>query len=131
VIAPGKHGTTYGGNPLACAVAEAALDIINSPEVLAGIEERRTAFIQALEAINEKYHVFKEFRGQGLLIGAEMSEKYKNRAGELLTAAAEFGLMILVAGPNVVRLAPSLVIDFADISEGMARLEKAAQKLVG
>ena len=131
VMAPGKHGTTYGGNPLACAVAEAALDIINSPEVLAGVEERRAAFIQALEAINEKYHVFKEFRGQGLLIGAEMSEKYKNRAGELLAAAAEFGLMILVAGPNVVRLAPSLVIDFADISEGMARFEKAAQKLVG
>ena len=131
VMAPGKHGTTYGGNPLACAVAEAALDIINTPEVLAGIEERRNAFIQALEAINAQYHVFSEFRGQGLLIGAELSDKYKNRAGEFLTAASECGLMMLVAGTNVLRFAPSLVIDFADISEGMLRFEKAVKKIVG
>jgi acetylornithine/N-succinyldiaminopimelate aminotransferase len=99
--------------------------------LLAGIEERRNAFIQALEAINAKYHVFSEFRGQGLLIGAELADKYKNRAGEFLTASAEFGLMMLVAGTNVLRFAPSLVIDFADISEGMARFEKAVKKIVG
>src|SRR5476651_2430194 len=131
VMEPGKHGTTYGGNPLACAVAEAALDIINTPEVLAGISERREAFIQALEAINQKYGVFKEFRGQGLLIGAELSDAYKNRAGEFHKAAAECGLMILVAGPNVMRFAPSLVIEFADISEGMNRFEKAIGKVLG
>ncbi|PBI80877.1 bifunctional succinylornithine transaminase/acetylornithine transaminase [Rahnella victoriana] len=131
VMEPGKHGTTYGGNPLACAVAEAALDIINTPEVLAGINERREKFISALEAINQKYHIFSEFRGQGLLIGAELSEAYKNRAGEFHAAAADCGLMMLVAGPNVMRFAPSLVIDFADIEEGMERFEKAVAKVAG
>ncbi|MBF7957251.1 bifunctional acetylornithine/succinyldiaminopimelate transaminase [Rahnella victoriana] len=131
LMEPGKHGTTYGGNPLACAVAEAALDIINTPEVLAGINERREKFISALEAINQKYHIFSEFRGQGLLIGAELSDAYKNRAGEFHAAAADCGLMMLVAGPNVMRFAPSLVIDFADIEEGMERFEKAVAKVAG
>lgn len=129
VMAPGKHGTTYGGNPLACAVAEAALDIINTPNVLEGVAERREMFIRALEGINQKYQVFSEFRGQGLLIGAELSSDYQGRAGEFLTAAVECGVMLLTAGTNVIRFAPSLVIDFADISEGMSRFEKAIARL--
>jgi len=130
VMEPGKHGSTYGGNPLACAVAGAALDIINTPEVLSGVSERREKFIQALEAINEEFSLFKAVRGQGLLIGAELADTYKNRAGDFLKAAAESGLMILVAGPNVIRFAPSLVIEFADISEGMARFKQAIRKVV-
>lgn len=130
VMEPGKHGTTYGGNPLACAVAGAALDIINTPEVLSGVAERREKFIQALEAINEEFGLFKSLRGQGLLIGAELADTYKNRAGDFLKAAAESGLMILVAGPNVIRFAPSLVIEFADISEGMERFKQAIRKVL-
>lgn len=130
VMEPGKHGSTYGGNPLACAVAGAALDIINTPEVLSGVTERREKFIQALEAINEEFSLFKAVRGQGLLIGAELADTYKNRAGDFLKAAAECGLMILVAGPNVIRFAPSLVIEFADISEGMERFKQAIRKVV-
>lgn len=130
VMEPGKHGSTYGGNPLACAVAGAALDIINTPEVLSGVTERREKFIQALEAINEEFGLFKAVRGQGLLIGAELADTYKNRAGDFLKAAAESGLMILVAGPNVIRFAPSLVIEFADISEGMERFKQAIRKVL-
>lgn len=130
VMEPGKHGTTYGGNPLACAVAGAALDIINTPEVLSGVAERREKFIQALEAINEEFSLFKAVRGQGLLIGAELADTYKNRAGDFHKAAAEFGLMMLVAGPNVIRFAPSLVIEFADISEGMERFKQAIRKVL-
>lgn len=130
VMEPGKHGSTYGGNPLACAVAGAALDIINTPEVLSGVTERREKFLQALEAINEEFSLFKAVRGQGLLIGAELADTYKNRAGDFLKAAAECGLMILVAGPNVIRFAPSLVIEFADISEGMERFKQAIRKVL-
>ncbi|HEI6788690.1 TPA: aspartate aminotransferase family protein [Yersinia enterocolitica] len=129
VMAVGTHGTTYGGNPLACAVAEAALDVINTPEVLNGIEQRHGLFVQALQEINNKYHVFSDIRGMGLLIGAELAPQYQGRAREFLTAAAANGLMILNAGPDVLRLAPSLVIEQEDIQQGMARLEQVIASL--
>ncbi|CNL62155.1 bifunctional acetylornithine/succinyldiaminopimelate transaminase [Yersinia enterocolitica] len=129
VMAVGTHGTTYGGNPLACAVAEAALDVINTPEVLNGIEQRHGLFVQALQEINNKYHVFSDIRGMGLLIGAELAPQYHGRAREFLTAAAANGLMILNAGPDVLRLAPSLVIEQEDIQQGMARLEQVIASL--
>ncbi|MFA9208253.1 bifunctional acetylornithine/succinyldiaminopimelate transaminase [Yersinia intermedia] len=130
VMAVGTHGTTYGGNPLACAVAEAALDVINTPEVLNGIEQRHGLFVQALQEINNKYHLFEDIRGMGLLIGAELTPQYHGRARELLMAAAANGLMVLNAGPNVLRLAPSLVVELDDIKQGMARLDKAVASLV-
>ncbi|ATM94118.1 bifunctional N-succinyldiaminopimelate-aminotransferase/acetylornithine transaminase protein [Yersinia frederiksenii] len=130
VMAVGTHGTTYGGNPLACAVAEAALDVINTPEVLDGIEQRHGLFVQALQDINSRYHVFSDIRGMGLLIGAELTPVYRGRAREFLTAAAANGLMILNAGPDVLRLAPSLVVELEDIKQGMARLETAIASLV-
>ena len=130
VMAVGTHGTTYGGNPLACAVAEAALDVINTPEVLNGIEQRHGLFVQALQDINNKYHLFEDIRGMGLLIGAELTPQYHGRARELLMAAAANGLMVLNAGPNVLWLAPSLVVELDDIKQGMARLDKAVASLV-
>jgi acetylornithine/N-succinyldiaminopimelate aminotransferase len=130
VMAVGTHGTTYGGNPLASAVAEAALDVINTPEVLNGIEQRHGLFVQALQDINNKYHLFEDIRGMGLLIGAELTPQYHGRARELLMAAAANGLMVLNAGPNVLRLAPSLVVELDDIKQGMARLEQAIASLV-
>jgi acetylornithine/N-succinyldiaminopimelate aminotransferase len=130
VMVVGTHGTTYGGNPLACAVAEAALDVINTPEVLDGIEQRHGLFVQALQEINSKYHVFSDIRGMGLLMGAELTPQYRGRAREFLTAAAAHGLMILNAGPDVLRLTPSLVVEFDDIQQGMARLEKAIASLL-
>ncbi|PVZ84649.1 bifunctional succinylornithine transaminase/acetylornithine transaminase [Serratia sp. S1B] len=130
VMQVGTHGTTYGGNPLACAVAEAALDVINTPEVLTGIEQRRGVFERALQAINKKYAIFSDIRGMGLLIGAELKAEYHGKARDFLTAAAARGLMILNAGPNVIRFAPSLVVELQDIDEGMARFELAVQDVV-
>lgn len=129
VMAVGTHGTTYGGNPLACAVAEAALDVINSPEVLAGINERHARFIQALQDINAKHHVFSQVRGMGLLLGAELAPGYQARARDFLHAAALEGVMILNAGPDVIRFAPSLVVAFEDIAEGLARFERAVARV--
>jgi acetylornithine/N-succinyldiaminopimelate aminotransferase len=130
VMQVGTHGTTYGGNPLACAVAEAALDVINTPEVLNGIEQRHGIFVQALQEIGKKYAVFSDIRGMGLLIGAELKADYHGKARDFLTAAAARGLMILNAGPNVIRFAPSLVVELKDIDEGMALFELAVQDVI-
>lgn len=128
-MSPGTHGTTYGGNPLACAIAETALDIINTPEVLEGIEQRRQWFVEEIEKINQRFSIFSEIRGKGLLIGAALKDEYQAKARDLLHAAADEGVMILTAGTGVIRFAPSLVIPEQDIREGMARLAKAAEKL--
>ncbi len=130
-MTPGTHGTTYGGNPLACAIAETALDIINTPEVLAGVEQRRQWFYEELEKINQRFSVFTDIRGKGLLIGAELKDEYKAKARDLLHAAADQGVMILTAGNGVIRFAPSLVITEQDIREGMTRLAAAAETLFG
>ncbi len=126
----GTHGSTYGGNPLACAVAEAAFDTVNTPAVLNGVKEKSVLFRELLAAINEKYNVFTEIRGEGLLIGAVVAEQFKGRAKEFLVAGTEEGVMSLVAGADVVRFTPSLVIPEADIREGMARFEKAVAKVI-
>ncbi|TMP18419.1 aspartate aminotransferase family protein [Pseudoalteromonas sp. S2893] len=126
----GTHGSTYGGNPLACAVAEAAFDTVNTPDVLNGVKEREQLFRDGLNAINEKYNVFSEVRGKGLLIGAVLNEKFEGRARDFLVASANNGLMNLVAGMNVIRFTPSLVIPFEDIKEGLVRFEKAVSDVV-
>ncbi|MFE8150988.1 aspartate aminotransferase family protein [Brenneria goodwinii] len=130
VMTVGVHGTTYGGNPLACAVAEAALDTINTPEVLSGVAERHDLFVSALEKINQRYDIFEQIRGMGLLLGAELKPKWHGRAGDFLAAAAEHGVMVLMAGPNVIRFVPSLVIDPKEVEEGMARFTKAVEQVV-
>jgi acetylornithine/N-succinyldiaminopimelate aminotransferase len=125
----GTHGSTYGGNPLACAVAEAVFDKVNTVEVLGGVKAKAKLYVAGLNAINAKYNVFSEIRGKGLLIGAVLTEAYKGRAKELLNAAMDEGVMTLIAGANIIRFAPSLVIPDEDIAEGLARFEKAVAKL--
>ncbi|MGB2741723.1 MAG: aspartate aminotransferase family protein [Cognaticolwellia sp.] len=125
----GTHGSTYGGNPLACAVAEAAFDTVNTPEVLNGVKAKAKLYVAGLNAINAKYNVFSEIRGKGLLIGAVLTEAYQGRAKDFLNAAMDEGLMTLVAGANIIRFAPSLVIPDEDIAEGLVRFEKAVAKL--
>ena len=125
----GTHGSTYGGNPLACAVAEAVIDTINTPEILAGVKAKAQIYTNGLESINAKYNVFTEIRGKGLLIGAVLNEQYQNRAKDFLNAAMTEGVMTLVAGASILRFAPSLVIPDEDIIEGLARFEKAVASL--
>ncbi|MFU1519771.1 aspartate aminotransferase family protein [Vreelandella alkaliphila] len=129
-LAIGTHGSTYGGNALASAVALAAVEFIDTPEVLDGVKHRHDLFREHLETINRKYGVFKEIRGMGMLMGAQMSDAFEGRAKDILPLAIEEGVMALIAGPNVLRMAPSLVIPEEDIAEGMARLERAIERLV-
>ncbi|EGQ8356394.1 aspartate aminotransferase family protein [Vibrio cholerae] len=126
----GVHGSTYGGNPLACAVAEAVVDFVAQPEILAGVKQREQWMRAELEKINQKYHLFKEIRGKGLLLGAALNDEWQGRARDILVAAGKQGLMVLVAGASVVRFTPSLIISQQEIEEGMARLDKAIVTLM-
>lgn len=126
----GDHGTTYGGNPLACAVAEAVFNVVNTPEVLDGVKQRSQQFIDGINAINAKYNVFEQVRGQGLLLGCVLNAAYAGKAKDIVTLAGEEGLLALVAGPNVVRFTPSLIIPERDIQEGLLRFERALARFL-
>jgi succinylornithine aminotransferase len=129
-LSVGSHGTTYGGNPLASAVAGKVLSIINTPEVLAGVAQRHQWFVDGLTAINQQYDLFSDIRGAGLLIGCQLTAAYAGQAKAITNAAAEEGLLALIAGPDVVRFAPSLIISEADVQEGLARFARALAHVV-
>ncbi len=129
-LVPGTHGTTFGGNPLACAVGNAVIDIINTPEVLNGVGVRAELIRAQLQKIADETGVFSQVRGKGLLIGAVLSEAWQGKAGEFLAAAEKAGVLVLMAGPNVVRFAPSLVVEPADIAEGMQRFAQGVRQVV-
>ena len=130
-LSVGTHGSTYGGNPLACAIGNAVFDVIHQPEVLAQVTKKSQRYFDALHAMNEKYKIFADIRGKGLLIGIELIPDFHGKAGAFVGAAMQEGLMILVAGANVLRFAPSLVIPDEDIDEGLKRLEKAIINILG
>ena len=124
---PGTHGSTFGGNPLACAVAAKAFDIINSPATLDNTVRQGEKLKAALQKVGEETGVFKTVRGQGLLIGCVLADQYQGRAGEISAAALTQGLMVLVAGSNVLRFAPSLLIGDAEVAEGVGKLRAAIE----
>ncbi|WP_434659142.1 aspartate aminotransferase family protein [Klebsiella sp. MISC125] len=127
VMTVGTHGTTYGGNPLACAVAGEVLSIVNTPAVLNGVKQRHQWFSERLNAINARYGLFKEIRGLGLLIGCVLKEEYAGKAKAISNQAAEDGLMILIAGANVVRFAPALIVSEEEVNCGLDRFELACK----
>ena len=128
-FSPGTHGTTYGGNPLACAVGEAVLDIVNTRQTLEGVKAKSERFKTRLLALGKQYGLFEQVRGMGLLLGCVLNDEWQGKAKQVLDAATAEGLMILQAGPDVLRFAPSLVVEAADIDEGLARFERALSKL--
>jgi len=131
VFSPGVHGTTYGGNPLACAVAGAVFDVINTTEVLDGVRARHALFMEGLRAIDSRRHVFADVRGEGVWIGCELADPWRGKAADVMNAAGDAGLLVLMAGVDVVRLAPALVISLDEILEGLARLETALDRALG
>ena len=129
VLAFGTHGSTYGGNPLACAVADAVVEEIARPELLRNVGERAAQLAARLEEIGARHGLFSTTRGMGLLIGAPLSDAWKGRAKDVVNAALAEGLWLLVAGPDVLRFAPALNISEADVAEGLRRFERACAVL--
>lgn len=126
----GTHGSTYGGNPLATSVALAAVNEIARPETLANVKARGEQLREGIHAIARRHGVFDGVRGMGLLLGAPMSAAWMGRAKDVVNAGMRRGVWCLVAGPDVLRLAPSLVIGEAEVAEGLSRLEAACADLV-
>ncbi|MBV7388333.1 aspartate aminotransferase family protein [Pasteurellaceae bacterium TAE3-ERU1] len=129
-FAPGVHGTTFGGNPLACAVASKVLEIISQPHFLAQVNARSQQLFEALKVLNQKVRLFSDIRGQGLLIGCELAKAHHGKAADIVALANQHGLMLLLAGPNVLRLAPALNITDDELTEGLACLEKTLMAFV-
>ncbi|HEX9390831.1 MAG TPA: aspartate aminotransferase family protein [Usitatibacteraceae bacterium] len=129
-FAVGAHGSTYGGNPLACAVGLAVLNIISAPETLKNVDARHRQIVAGLNELKRKYQVFTEVRGDGLLIGAELAEKWKGRGKDVVKMAEKHGLMLLIAGPDVMRIAPSLLITQDDVEQGLKRLDATVAELL-
>ena len=121
----GDHGTTFGGNPLAAAVARAALRKLASPEIEANVARQEAALRAGLAAIDARHGVFSEVRGRGLMLGAVLRGPHAGNAAAILDRAAANGLLLLQASPDVLRFVPALTIGDVDIADGLARLEAA------
>jgi acetylornithine/succinyldiaminopimelate/putrescine aminotransferase len=108
----------------------AVMQIINEPETLAGVGERHQWMRNHFEAINKKYGVFSDIRGDGLLMGLELASKYKGRANDFVKMGHKHNVLFLIAGTDVLRFAPSLIITKVDIDAGMKRFEAAIVELL-
>ncbi len=119
ILDPGEHGTTYGGNPLACAAGLASIKVISEKLFLEKVQNNGTYFKEQLSELAANYNkVIKDIRGNGLMIGLEVEE----RAAEILSSAFNFGLLFNIAGGNTLRFVPPLIINRSHIDEAMDRL---------
>ena len=120
----GTHGSTYGGNPLACAVGTEVLNHIGEPDFLADVRRKAGLLMQGLEGITINHSdVFESVRGQGLMLGL----KCKATNTDVLSACYEKEFITVPAADNVLRLLPPLNITDQDIAEALSRLDQAAR----
>ena len=119
----GSHGSTFGGNPMACAVADKVIEIVSNPNFLQEIKEKETLLVNKLEGVSKKHQAFREIRSSGLWIGCELNNN--GEVNELLDRCYESGLIAVSAGTSTLRFAPALNISEDEISEGIERLEDA------
>lgn len=126
-MTPGTHGSTFGGNPLACAAGNAVLDVVLKPGFIDHVKHAELLFRQWLAALKDRYpSVIAEVRGEGLLIGL----KAVVPNGELSDAARKEKLLTVGAGDNVVRLVPPLIVSDAEITDAVERLDRACAAIV-
>ena len=124
-LVPGDHGSTFGGNPLGCAVALAVLEELVDNGVVASIEEKSTYIKEKLNVLKNKYGVINEVKGMGLLIGISLKTSPK----EFMNSCFNKGLLVVTAGSDVVRLLPPLNVTTHEIDEAMNILEEVMKEI--
>ena len=125
VLQFGSHGSTFGGNPMASAVARVALSKIRSTELLANVERQGAVIKERFNALNQSLDLFTEVRGKGLMIGAELKPDGHGKAGDISEVCRRHGVLVLQAGPNVLRLLPPLNITDEEVATGLERIQTA------
>lgn len=118
-FSPGDHGSTFGGNPLACAAACAVLDELMEKKVIEDVKEKSEYLMERLEELQKKYSAIQQIRGIGLMIGLCFDREVK----EIVKKCFEKGLLVIGAGANVIRLVPALNIEKKEIDQGIKILQ--------
>lgn len=120
-LKPGDHGTTYGGNPFACAAVSKVFDLFEEQHILEHVQEITPYFEEKLDGLVEKYDFFTQRRGKGLMQGLVVEGR---PVGEIVAKALENGLVVISAGSDVLRFVPPLIITKEQIDEMVEKLEK-------
>ena len=123
-MVPGDHGTTYGGNPLVCAAANAVLDVFKKKDIVSHVKEVGAYLYEKLDELVAEYDCVIAHRGKGLIQGLE----FNSAVGPVVTnALLEQHLVLISAGANIIRFVPPLVIEKADVDEMIVRLKAAIE----
>ena len=126
-MVPGDHGTTYGGNPLVCAAANAVLDVFKEKNIVGHVKEVGAYLYEKLEELVAEYDCVIAHRGKGLIQGLE----FNSAVGPVVTnALLEQHLVLISAGANIIRFVPPLVIEKADVDEMVVRLKAAIEAVM-
>ena len=125
VLKPGDHGSTYGGNPLVCAVASKVLDIFKEDDITGNVKAVGDYLKEKLEGMAEEYPFIKEVRGKGLLLGMEFDRPV---ADIIKSALLDEKMVLINAGSNVLRFIPPLIISKEDVDDALERLKRVLNK---
>ena len=127
-LQPGSHGSTFGGNPIAAAVARVVVRKLRSADLLANVERQGERLRKRLNALHNEIGFIGEVRGKGLMVGAVLRGEWSGRAAELGEACRRHGVLVLQAGPDVLRFLPPLNITDAELDDGMDRFGVAMRE---
>lgn len=127
---PGTHGSTFGGNALACSVGCYVLDKVSDKKFLENVKATSEYIKASIKKLDEKHHVFDDVRGEGLLMGLVLNKKYSGKSGALQKECFKYKLLTLTAHGDVLRLAPALNIKKSVVDEAMKLLDKSLTDFV-
>ena len=122
---PGSHASTFGGNPVVCRAGLAVMETILEAGLVEHCEEVGGLLRQGLEALAERFGFIREVRGKGLLLGMEMDRE----GGSVVQECMKEGLLVVLAGPNVLRMVPPLTIEKAEVDEALEILGRVLERV--